>query len=183
MKNVLNGGLKVWHLLVFGVALLTLTGGAVALADEDAVKDFFPTGVIRLASASSAANSTIDISGTGTQKIVLSTTINVPIGKKADLQTTFTADLHHNSGTYSYCFGSFGLDNTLPQDDTKFKPDGSYQLLGGDTAHQPSAVTVTMTGFRKNVSAGTHTINVYVDAAYAGCTLFDRNLNVVANLR
>lgn len=120
--------------------------------------------------------------GTGTEKIVLSTTIDVPAGKKADLQTTFTADLHHNGAsglsTYAYCFRKFGLDNANP--DTKFHPD-SYQLLGGDTAHEPSAVTVT--GLRKNVGSGTHTVNVYVSAAYNGCTLFARNLNVIANIR
>jgi hypothetical protein len=185
VKNVLNGNLKIWHLMVFGIMVMLFTGGTIALADTDTVKGFLPPGEIRLANA--YANTTVNISGTDTPPvIVLSTTINVPDGKKADLQTTFTADLHHNSGTYSYCFGSFALDNTFP--DTKFRPNdladsSGYQLLGGDTAHQPSAVTVTMTGFRKNVGAGTHTVNVYINSAYAGCTLFARNLNVIANIR
>lgn len=184
MRNILSSGLQVWHLLVFGIIFVLFTGGAVALADTDSINGFWTAGQIRLASAYADQTNTIDISGTGTEKIVLSTTIDVPAGKKADLQTTFSADLHHNGAqgatTYAYCFGHFGLDNANP--DTKFHPD-NYQLLGGDTDHEPGAVTVTMTGVRKNVGSGTHTVNVYVSAAYNGCTLFARNLHVVANIR
>lgn len=184
MKNILNGSLKFWHLVVFGLAVILLAGATVALADTSEINTFWAAGSARFASSYADQTSTIDISGTGTEKLVLNTTIEVPDGKKADLQATFSADLHHNGASgaaiYAYCFGRFSLDGANP--DTKFHPD-SYQLLGGDTEHEPSAVTVTMTGFRKNVGSGTHTVNVYVNASYNGCTLFARNLNVIANIR
>ena len=63
----------------------------------------------------------------------------------------------------------------------KFFP-GQYQLIGGQTATEPDAVTVTMTGFKKNIPAGAHTVNVYLSGAFSGCEVFDRNLNLVLNI-
>lgn len=37
MKNVLNGNLKVWHLVVAGVLFMLTMGGTIALADTNAV--------------------------------------------------------------------------------------------------------------------------------------------------
>ena len=37
MKNVLNGNLKVWHLLVVGLFVMLTMGGTIALADTDAI--------------------------------------------------------------------------------------------------------------------------------------------------
>lgn len=180
MKHLLNGNLKVWHLIAFGVVMLLFGGGATVLAGTSGVAKFWHPGDFRLASAS--ADDTKGIPG-NTQEIVLSASINVPEGKKADLQATFSADLHPGTtigGTFAFCFGQFGLDNTVP--DAKFKPGDVSQLLGGEIAKMPQAVTVAMTGYRKNISAGTHTVNVYVSGSFDGCTLFARNLNLVASV-
>ena len=67
-----------------------------------------------------------------------------------------------------------------PADD-HFNP-GQYQLLGGGTATQPDAVSVAMTGIRKGVGPGQHTVNVYINSAYAGCTLFAHALTVQADI-
>jgi len=185
MKHLFNSSLRLWHLIAFGVILVLFGGGAVALADTEAITGFWASGQVRLASSSfSSSDPSIDISGTGTEKEILNASFVVPEGKKADLQATFSADLHHNGAsgltTYAYCFGKFALDGINP--DAKFHPD-QYQLLGGDTAHEPSALTVTMTGWRKNIPAGTHTVRVFVNAAYNGCQIQAANLNVVANVR
>jgi hypothetical protein len=188
MKNVFNSKLKLWHLFVFGVVLLLVGGGAVALADTDAVNGFWAAGQVRFASAYSS-NSVV-ITGSNNPPVkVLSTTFTVPVGKKADLQATFSADLHHGTGGigYAYCFGYFGLDASNP--DPKFFPGGGslpnyqYQLLGGQQANEPDALTVSMFGFRKGVPAGTHTVNVYINSAYSGCEIQASNLNVIANIR
>jgi hypothetical protein len=186
MRNILGSGLKVWHLLVFGIVLTFFAGGTVALADSDAINGFWKAGQVRFASASSTTG--FNITGSNNPSVkVISVAITVPDGKKADLQTSFSADLHHNvGGTYAYCFGYFGLDGLDP--DPAFFPGGgntnySYQLLGGVQANEPDALTVSMIGYRKGVSAGNHTVNVYINSAYSGCTILASNLNVVANIR
>jgi hypothetical protein len=187
VKNVLNGNLKLWQLLVLGVVVSVLFGGAaVALADPGSVNNFFTQGTVRMASAYSS--NSVDINAVSPEKLVLSTTIVIPDGKKAELQTTFSADMHPfpTSSSYAYCFGHFGLDNANP--DSGFKPGGGsspnylMQLIGGAVSKEPDAFTVTMIGFRKGVSAGTHTVNVYVSSAYNGCEIQASNLNVIANI-
>lgn len=190
MKHLLNGKLKVWHVLVVGFALLLFSGGAVALADTSAITGFWTPGQILL--ASSYRTTSVDITGSNNPSVkVLNVSINVPANKKADLQVSFSADYRHlgasGLATYSYCSGYFGLDTADP--DSAFKPGGfaapgnyAYQLLGGDTAHEPAGLTVTMVGFRKNVPAGSHTVNVYINSAYNGCEIQNSNLNVVASI-
>lgn len=184
MKSFLSSRLKTGHLVAFGVLLLLFAGGAVALADTDAISAFWLPGQVRFSSAAfGSGDPSVDISGTGTEKVVLTTGIEIPAGKRGDIQATFSADLHHlgasGTTTYAYCFGRFSVDGASP--DTKFKPD-MYQLLGGDTAHEPSALTVSMSGWRKNVPAGAHTVYVYVNAAYNGCEIQAANLNVIVNI-
>lgn len=187
MQKFFGSNLKLWHLVAFGVLLMLFGGGAVALADTDAITGFWKPGQVRFASAYS--NTGITISGSNNPAVkVLSTSISVPDGKKADLQTSFSADLHHGVGGtgYAYCFGYFGLDGLDP--DAGFFPGGAlanynYQLLGGAQSTEPSALTVSMVGFRKNVGPGNHTVNVYIASSYSGCEIQASNLNVIANLR
>ena len=177
MKSIKNIDLKLWHAVVLAALLVVITSSAVVFAASSS--HFFPAGSIRLASA--ATDNTISISGSNNPAVnVLTTTIIVPAGKTAELQTTFSADLHHNNGTYAYCFGQFSLDLVVP--DGAFRPLGKYQLLGGETAKQPNAVTVAMTGYRRNVPAGSHKVSVFITSVYAGCTLFNRELNVIVNI-
>lgn len=176
MKAVLNSNLRIWHLVVAGVLLAVIMGTTIGLAAAPAA--FWPAGSIRLASAQNA--NTITITGSNNPAVrVLRATISVPSGKKADLQAVFTADLHHGTGTYAYCFGEFTVDASPP--DANFKP-GSYQLIGGEISTQPNAVSVAMTGLRKGVGPGTHNVDVYVSSAYGGCTLFARAMTVVADI-
>lgn len=178
MRGILNSNLRLWHLVVLGALVVVLAGGAVALS---ASSDFWRAGSVRLDSAYS--DDTINISGTDTPPVrVLRLGIYVPSGKRADIQATFTADLHHNGpATYAYCFGTITLDGSPSSSSRRFQP-GQYQLLGGATASQPDAVSVAMSGVKKSVGYGYHTVNVYVSSAYAGCTLFARTLNVVATI-
>ncbi len=178
MTRIASLNPKRWH--VFGVGLLAcvLAGGAFAIAASP--NSQLASGSLRL--SSTASSDPIDITGTDTPdslKRVLRTAINVPSGKTADVQATFSASLHHQSGTYSYCFGRFTLDSHTS--DSNFKP-GSVQLLGGETATQPNAVGVAMTGYRKSIGPGSHYVNVYISSAYAGCELQERALNVIVNL-
>jgi hypothetical protein len=168
------------RLLGAGLAVALLAGGTFAFSASPAAQ--FPNGSLRLSSAASAAS--ISISGTDgpdSLKRVLRTVVKVPSGKVADVQATFSTSMLHNSGQYAYCFGYFTLDSQSNLD-PQFKP-GQTQLLGGETATMPNAVGVAMTGFRKNIGSGTHYVNVYISSAYAGCTLMERALNVVVNLR
>jgi hypothetical protein len=176
MKRVLDSNLRIWHLLVMGVLLALLTGGTFVVAAGPAA--FWPAGNVRLASAQN--DNTISITGSNNPAVrVLRTTFSVPSGRKADLQAVFTADLHHGIGTFAYCFGEFTLDGSPPDD--QFNP-GSYQLLGGSTATQPDAVSVAMTGIRRGVGSGFHTVDVYIDSAYGGCTLFAHAMTVAVDL-
>ena len=179
MKGILNSNLRLWHLVVVSALVVVLAGSAVALA---ASPNFWRAGSVRLDSASS--NDTISIEGTDNPPVrVLRVEITVPSGKVADIQATFTADLHHGGpgGTYAYCFGTITLDGSPSVATRRFAP-GQYQLLGGAIASQPDAVSVAMSGVKKNVDDGYHTVNVYISSAYEGCTLFARTLNVVASI-
>jgi hypothetical protein len=177
VKGVLNSNLRLWHLVVIGALFALLTGGTIALSAGPAA--FWASGSVRLSGAQS--DDTVSISGTDNPPVrVLRTTINVPSGKKADIQATFTTELQHNVGTYAYCFGTITLDGA-PSNSHNFNP-GSYQLLGGGTATEPNAVSVGMIGIRRGVGPGFHAINVYITSAYAGCTLFARGLTVVADI-
>ena len=163
------------HLLVLGVLVAVPALGAGAFA-ASSVNSFRPAGTIRLASASSSSSVSVD---SDTVKKVLSVSISVPSGRHADLQATFSASVHHNLGTFAYCFGSITVDGVPPSG--QFKP-GLQQLLGGATASEPDAVSAAMTGYRTSVGSGSHTVNVYITPSYAGCTLQERALNVVADI-
>jgi hypothetical protein len=181
VKGLLNSNLRLWHLVVLSVLVVVLGGGAVALS---ASSDFWHAGSVRLDSTYSA--STISISGSNNPPVrVLNLTVRVPKGKVADIQATFTADLHHNGlnglTTYAYCFGTIALDGHPSSSSHQFRPD-QYQLIGGATAYEPDAVSVAMSGVKKGVGPGYHTVSVWISSAYEGCTLFDRTLNVVASL-
>lgn len=168
------------RLLGVGLAVAALAGGTFAIAATPAAQ--FPSGSLRLSSASST--STISISTTGgpeSLKRVLRTEVVVPSGKVADVQATFTAMLLVNAGTYAYCSAYFTLDSqTNP--DPAFKP-GVAHLIGGATASMPNSIGAAYGGFRKNIGPGTHYVNVYIQSSYAGCTLMERALNVVVNVR
>jgi len=177
VKRIASTQLKLWHAVVLALLLAVVTGGAVVIAASSS--HFFPKGTIRLASA--ATDNILSISGSNNPPVnVLTTSFSVPAGRTAELQTTFSADLHPNLGTYAYCFGRFSLDGVVP--DNAFRPLGSFQLLGGSMAKEPDALTVAMTGYRRNVPAGDHRLSVFIDSAYAGCTLFNRELNVIVNI-
>jgi hypothetical protein len=110
---------------------------------------------------------------------VIRTTVSVPPGRTADVQASWSGDLHPNVGQYAYCFGYFTIDGTT---DDFFKPADAYQLIGGETAKMPNAVTVSMNGYRRQVGPGQHSLNVYINSAYAGCTIFGQALNAVINI-
>jgi hypothetical protein len=177
MRGVLSANVRLWHLLVLTVLFALVTGGTLVVGAVPAA--FWPNGNVRLASAQNS--NTISIEGSNNPAVrVLRTSITVPSGKHADIQTIFTTDLHPNTfqQTYAYCFGEFRLDGSA----SNFVPDESYQLLGGETAKQPNAVSVAMSGIRKGIGPGTHNVDVYIESAYGGCTLFSRALTVLAVL-
>lgn len=178
MRGILNSNLRLWHLVVMAVLLVLLTVGTIAVSAGPAA--FWPSGSIRLTGAQS--DDSISITGSNNPAVrVLRATLSVPSGKKADLQATFTAELQHGVGTYAYCFGDITLDGSPANSSNLFNP-GQYQLLGGETAKEPNAVSVAMMGIRKNVGPGFHSVNVYINSAYAGCTLNARALSVVADI-
>lgn len=177
MRSPLDRSVRLWHVLVVGLLVLVVTGGTAVLAAAGGAA--FPSGTVRLASAWS--NESISISGTDNPPVkVLGVAFSIPAGKTADVQATFSASLLHNAGTYAYCFGRITIDGATPN--KAFRP-GSYQLLGGKTDSLPNGITASMTGFRPNIGAGNHEVRVYVNSAYAGCTLQERALNLVINVR
>lgn len=181
MRGILNSNIRVWHLVVMGALLVVITGGTVALS---ASSGFWRAGSVRLDSAYASSNDTISITGSNNPAVrVLRLGITVPSGRRADIQATFTADLHHGGpgGTYAYCFGTITLDGSPSSSSRRFRP-GQYQLLGGAIASQPDAVSVAMSGVKRDVGPGYHTVNMYISSAYEGCTLFARTLNVVASI-
>ena len=164
MFGFLDSKVTLRHLLVLGVLVAVPALGAGAFA-ASSVNSFRPAGTIRLASASSSSSVSVD---SDTVKKVLSVSISVPSGRHADLQATFSASVH-----------SITVDGVPPSG--QFKP-GLQQLLGGATASEPDAVSAAMTGYRTSVGSGSHTVNVYITPSYAGCTLQERALNVVADI-
>jgi hypothetical protein len=176
MSGILDSKLSLRHLLILGVLIAILTVSAGAVAGVRISHGTFTTGSIRMSSASSTTF--VNVSSTVTK--VIRTGIKVPSGKVADVQATFSATLAHNLGTYAFCFGAFTLDDQAPPDAT-FKP-GQVQLLGGGTATEPDAVTVSMSGYRLTIGPGKHYVNVFINPAYAGCTVEDRALNVLVNV-
>jgi len=168
------------HLVGVGLVVSALIGGTFAIAASPAAQ--FSSGSLRLSSAASDASVSIEgTEGPDSLKRVLRTQIVVPSGKTADVQATFSTSMLHNVGTYAYCFAYFTLDSQS-NEDPQFKP-GMTQLLGGATATMPNAVGVAMTGFRKGIGSGSHYVNVYISSSYAGCTVMERALNVVVNVR
>lgn len=179
MRAILNSNLRLWHLVVLGILAIVLTGGAVALSSSP---QFWRAGSVRLDSAYS--DDDISITGSNNPPVrVLRLGITVPKGHRADIQATFTADLHHGGpgGTFAYCFGTITLDGSPSSSSRRFAP-GQYQLLGGAIATQPDALSVAMSGVKKGVDDGYHTVSVYVSSAYNGCLLQARTLNVVATI-
>lgn len=182
MKRVLSSNLKIWHLLVLGVVLMLFGGGTVALADTEAISALWKQGTVRFAAASSNTSINIDANQ---EFLVNEVAFDVPAGKKADVQAVWSAFLQpDNSGQYTYCTGKIYLDNSTTTSNL-FSP-GLYQLFGdGDGVNKivPSGLTSTMNGWRKNVSAGAHKVQVYVAGSYGGCTVADRSLIITVNIR
>ena len=175
MSGILGSSLSLRQLLVVGGLVATFSVGASVLASGVSPSGTFSAGSIRMASAKS--NTYVNVSSTAVK--VLSTSISVPAGKKADVQAAFSATVAHNGGSYAYCFGAFTLDGATA--DASFQP-GNVQLIGGGTAAEPDAISVAMVGFRTGIGPGTHTVNVYINGAFAGCTVEDRALNLVVNI-
>jgi hypothetical protein len=176
MSRILDSKLTLRRVLVLGSLIATLATSAGALA-INSINGQFGAGSIRMSSASTGVF--VSISGSDPVTKVLSTSISVPSGKTADVQASFSVTVTHNNGSFAYCFGAFTIDGST--NDSLFHP-GHVQLLGGATTTEPDQVSVGMTGWRKNIGPGTHHVNVYVDGAFAGCTLQDRNLNVLVNI-
>ncbi len=182
MKNVLNGNLKVWHLLVVAVALMVFTGSTIALADTDAINALFPKGTVYMVSSSATSDNALTTPANGDKLEVLSVSFDVPSGKRADVQAVFSGFLQHNSGTYSYCFGEFRIDSATG---TALHPNtvNKYQLYGGTIAKLPDQLTSTFTGHRKGLRPGHYVLKTYLSSAYATCNVYERNMNVVVNIR
>ena len=178
MSRILGSKFTLRHLVVVAILIATLAISAAALAGARSSHGQFAAGSIRMSSSKSNAYVSVD-SDTVTK--VLRTSFKVPSGKTADVQATFTGTFAHNIGTYAYCFGAFTLDNqTYP--DATFQP-GQVQLFGGATSTEPDQLSLGMTGYRTTIGPGTHFVNVYISPAYAGCTVEDRALNVLVNIR
>ncbi len=175
MFGFLDTKVTMRHLVLLGVLVAVPSLGAGALAGSSTISSLLPSGTVRMASTSSTTSVSVD----SDVKRVLHVSIKVPSGKHADIQATFSASIHHNLGTYAYCFGTITLDNAPPSG--KFKP-GLQQLLGGATATEPDAVSAAMTAYRTGVGSGYHTVNVYITPSYAGCILQERALNVLVNI-
>lgn len=111
MRNVLDGNLKVWHLLIVGLFVILATGGTIALADTDAINALWPQGTVLMASASS--DTPLTTTSGGPKLEVLSISFDIPAGKRGDIQAVFTGFLQHNSGQYAYCYGEFRFDSAL----------------------------------------------------------------------
>ena len=178
MLGFLDTKVTLRHLLVLGVLVAVPAMGAGALAGGSALNSLQPAGSVRMASTSSTVS--VDITGDQVKR-VLHVSFNVPKGKKADVQASFSASVHHLTGGagFAYCFGTFTIDHAPP--DAAFKP-GIQQLLGGSQSTEPDAVSSGMVGYRNGIGSGTHTVNVYITSAYSGCELQERALNVLVNL-
>ena len=178
--RILDRNVKLWHLLLTGVAFAAIAGGSVGFAAAPAA--FFSAGTTRIVSASADASISV---GTDENKRVLRVTFTVPAGKTADAQATFSATLLRKLGANAYCFGEFALD-TAPSDtqpsDSTFKP-GVYQLAGWGSGTSPSALTGSMSGFRRNIGPGTHNLDAIIRGSFAGCDVTERALNVVVQYR
>jgi hypothetical protein len=182
MVRILDRNVKVWHLLVLGLLLGLLLGSTLTIAATPAATS--GAGSVRFASARGTDANPVDLFGNDTER-VLRATIKVPVGRVADVQTTFTGTIwpNDNEGTAggTACFGYFTLDAESGVD-ARF-PGGNQELLNGPLATLPSAVSVAMSGFSRGIGAGAHFINVYVASVDPGCSVADRELNVVVLLR
>ena len=178
MFGFLDTKVTLRHLLVLGVLVAVPAMGAGALAARGSIgtNSLLPAGTIRMASGSSTSSVSVD---SDTVKRVLHVTVSIPSGKHGDIQATFAATLAHQTGTFAYCFGTITLDNAPPSG--KFQP-GLQQLLGGPTSAEPDHISTAMTAYRTGVSAGTHTVNVYITPSFAGCVVMERALNVLVNI-
>ncbi len=185
MRRVLGANVKLWHGIVILSVGFLLAGSGLVLAG--AGSGLFPQGTTRMASA--WTNNDISIAGSNNPPVeVLNVGIDIPSGKKGDVQASFSADLHHLSPAssddpqFAYCFGQFTLDAAPAQNGSNVFRPGHYQLLGGGVATEPDALTVAMLGSMRSIPAGVHTVRVYVDSAYAGCELQRAALNVVLDV-
>jgi hypothetical protein len=181
VRNVLNGNLKVWHLVVVAAAMLLFTGASVALANPDAVNVLFPKGDVYMVSASNKGDN-LTTPNNGDKLEVLSVSFDVPVGKRGDVQAVFSGFLQHNVGTFSYCFGEFRFDSATGKP-LQPNTDGGYQLYGGATSKLPDQITGTFTGHRKGLKPGHYVLKAYLYSAYATCNVYQRNMNVLVNLR
>jgi hypothetical protein len=179
MRRVLSANVKLWHGIVILSLMLFLAGSGLVLASSGS--GLFPQGNIRLGSA--WTNNSIDIAGTDNPPVeILNVGIDIPSGKKGDVQASFSADLHHLSGSFAYCFGEFTLDNAPAQNKSNIFQPGAQQLLGGSTSTEPDALTVAMDGSRRNIPAGVHQVRAYVFSSFAGCQLQAAALNIVVDI-
>lgn len=182
MIRILDRNVKHWQLLIYGLLIGVLVGGAFTIAATPNAQ--LAGGTVRLSSG--AKGDPIDITGTEgpeSLKRVIRTSFSIPSGRTGDVQASFTAALHPRklSGTFAYCFAYFTIDSQVNVDPA-FKP-GLTQLIGGEHADMPNAVSVAMNGYRKNIGPGFHYVNVYVSSAFEGCQLQERALNVVLSYR
>jgi len=180
VARILDRNVKLWHLLLTGVALAAIAGGSVGIAAAPAA--FFASGTTRMVSA--GASDPVEV-GSGTNTRVLRVTFSVPSGKTADAQATFSGFLARNVGANAFCLGEFALDSSpagSPPSDATFKP-GAYQLIGWADATKPTGLTASMTGFRRNIGPGTHNLDVIIRGSFAGCTVTERALNVIVQYR
>ena len=47
----------------------------------------------------------------------------------------------------------------------------------------PDQITGTFTGSKKGLKPGHYVLKAYLSSAYAPCNVYERNMNVVVNLR
>jgi hypothetical protein len=180
--TILNRTVKLWHLLVVAVLSGVLLGSTITAAVTPTATT--GAGSVHFASARGTDANPVNVFGNDTER-VLRATIQVPVGRTADVQVSFAGTIwpHDNgvSGAIPACFGYFTLD-AVSSVDSRF-PGGNVELLHGSLATLPSAVSVAMNGAVKSLGPGGHFINVYVSSVDPGCSVADRELNVVTIIR
>ena len=177
--RVLDRNVKLWHLLVVGLLVAVVAGGSVGIAAGPAA--LFPSGSTRIVSVSATEPVSV---GSNVNTRVLRATFTVPSGKTADAQASFSGFVVRNVGANAYCYGEFALDSapaSSPPSDPTFKP-GVFQLVGWADATTPTGLTASMTGFRRNIGAGTHNLDVILRGSFAGCAIAERALNVLVQI-
>ncbi len=189
MFRILDRNVKMWQMLVLVSVMGLLVGGGITIAapQRGSPPLPFPAGSIQLSSAARSPKVHIPLEegpedGGPPPKIVLRTAISVPSGKVAEVQATYSVDIHPVQGSdYVGCQAWFTLDSLVV--DNEFHP-GEVALLEAVLPQNNNVtrllnVGASMSGSRRSIGPGHHYVNVRV---LGPCDLYDQALNVGVNI-